>query len=44
LIKSGKLVKEQVEEFKEKTGLSKTTYFYIKAKILGRKVEGYNYE
>jgi len=44
LMKSGKLVKEQIEEFKEKTGLSRRTYFYIKAKILGKRVSGYNYD
>ena len=43
LVKSGKPIKEQVEEFKQKTGLSRTTYFYLKAKILGKDVSGYNY-
>jgi hypothetical protein len=43
LIKSGKNVKEQVKEFTEKTGLSRTTYFYIKAKILGKNTDGYDF-
>jgi len=43
LIKSGKSVKEQVKEFSEKTGLSRTTYFYIKAKILGKNTDGYDF-
>jgi Cdc6-like AAA superfamily ATPase len=43
LMKSNKTVKEQVKEFIEKTGLSRTTYFYIKAKILGKNTSGYNY-
>lgn len=42
LMKSGKSVKEQVKEFIEKTGLSRRTYFYIKAKLkekIGAKVQ-----
>jgi 5-bromo-4-chloroindolyl phosphate hydrolysis protein len=41
-MKSGKSVKEQVKEFTEKTGLSRRTYFYIKAKLkekIGAKVQ-----
>jgi len=43
LMKSGKLVKEQVAEFIEKTGLSRTYFFYIKAKILGKTDSWYSY-
>jgi hypothetical protein len=35
---SKKPVKEQIIEFKKKTGLSRTTYFFIKGMILGRDV------
>jgi hypothetical protein len=43
LMNSNKSVKAQIEEFKEKFGLSRTTYFYIKAKIQGKNTNGYNY-
>jgi hypothetical protein len=43
LMNSKKPVKEQINEFKKKTGLSRTTYFFIKGMILGRDVKGYNY-
>lgn len=33
LVKSGKSVKEQVEEFKERTGYSRATYFRIKSSL-----------
>ncbi|MGB9693902.1 MAG: hypothetical protein ACPLYF_03575, partial [Fervidobacterium sp.] len=43
LMKSGKSVKEQVEEFKQLTGRGRTTYFYVKAQLLNKRTEGYNY-
>lgn len=43
LIRSGRSIKEQIQEFIEKTGLGRTTYFYLKAKILGKNTNGYNY-
>jgi hypothetical protein len=43
LIKSNKSVKEQVEAFRELTGLSRTYYFYLKAKIQGKVDSWYEY-
>jgi hypothetical protein len=43
LMNSKKPVKEQIIEFKKKTGLSRTTYFFIKGMILGRDVRRYNF-
>jgi hypothetical protein len=43
LIKSNKSVKEQVEAFRELTGLSRTYYFYLKAKIQDKVDSWYEY-